>query len=58
MSLKTGGEYIDSVRKMKTKVYVFGERADNIVDHPMLRVPCQNIAKLYDIVLEPKNKEG
>jgi 4-hydroxybutyryl-CoA dehydratase/vinylacetyl-CoA-Delta-isomerase len=34
MSLKTAKEYIDSLREMKTRVYMFGEKIDNWVDHP------------------------
>ncbi|HBB27897.1 MAG TPA: hypothetical protein DC000_01355, partial [Clostridiales bacterium] len=37
MALMTGEQYIESLRKLKTKVYVFGERVENFVDHPIIR---------------------
>ena len=33
----TAKEYIDSLRKLNTRVYMFGEKIDNWVDHPMIR---------------------
>ena len=37
MALMTPQEYIDSLRKLNTRVYMFGEKIDNWVDHPMIR---------------------
>ena len=37
MALMTAKEYIDSLRKLNTRVYMFGEKIDNWVDHPMIR---------------------
>ncbi|MBP5749867.1 MAG: hypothetical protein J6X24_03670, partial [Firmicutes bacterium] len=37
MALMTGAEYIESLRKLNNKVYMFGERIENWVDHPMIR---------------------
>ena len=35
--MMTAKEYIDSLRKLNTRVYMFGEKLDNWVDHPMIR---------------------
>ena len=35
--MMTAKEYIDSLRKLNTRVYMFGEKIDNWVDHPMIR---------------------
>ena len=37
MALMTAKEYIDSLRKLNTRVYMFGEKIDNWVDHPKFR---------------------
>ena len=35
--LMTGEQYIESLRKLNTRVYMFGEKIENWVDHPMIR---------------------
>ena len=37
MALMTGDQYVESLRKLKTRVYIFGERVENWVDHPIVR---------------------
>ena len=32
--IMTGAQYIESLRKLNTRVYMFGEKIDNWVDHP------------------------
>ena len=32
MALMTAAEYIESLRKLKTRVYMFGEKIDNWVE--------------------------
>ena len=34
MALMTAQEYIESLRKLNTRVYMFGEKIENWVDHP------------------------
>ncbi|MBQ2096507.1 MAG: 4-hydroxybutyryl-CoA dehydratase, partial [Firmicutes bacterium] len=48
MALMTGAEYIESLRKLNTKVYMFGERIENWVDHPMIRPSINCVAATYD----------
>ena len=42
MALMTPQEYIESLRKLNTRVYMFGEKIENWVDHPMIR-PSINV---------------
>ena len=57
MALMTGVEYKESLRKMKPVVYMFGEKIDNPVDHPMVR-PSQNaIAMSYDLAHDPEYED-
>ena len=44
MALMTPQEYIDSLRKLNTRVYMFGEKIDNWVDHPMIRPSINCVA--------------
>ena len=41
MALMTAKEYIDSLRKLNTRVYMFGEKIDNWVDHQIGRASCR-----------------
>jgi len=36
-SIRTGAEYIESLRGRKLKVYLFGELVAEPVDHPVIR---------------------
>ena len=50
MALKTAKEYIDSLRTLGTRVYMFGEKVDNWVDHPLIRPSINCIAMTYALV--------
>ena len=52
--LMTGKEYIESLRKLNTRVYMFGEKIDNWVDHPMIRPSINCLAVTYDLALDPQ----
>ncbi|MBW9157310.1 4-hydroxyphenylacetate 3-hydroxylase family protein [Clostridium sp. FP2] len=49
MPLMTRKEYIDSLRKLKQKVYLFGELIENPVDHPMIRPSLNSVAMTYEL---------
>ena len=34
--MMTAQEYVESLRKLNTRVYMFGEKIENWVDHPMI----------------------
>lgn len=53
MTLRTGKEYIESLRKLNLNVYMFGEKVECPVDHPII-VPSMNaVALTYDLALDP-----
>ena len=54
MALMTGEQYIESLRKLKTKVYMFGELIENFVDHPMIRPSINSVAMTYELAQEPE----
>lgn len=45
--LMTAKQYIDSLRKLHTRVYLFGELIENWVDHPMIRPSINSVAMTY-----------
>lgn len=52
--IENGDEYIESLRGRKLKVFLFGERVEEPVDHPMIRPSINAVAATYDLaVAEP-----
>lgn len=57
MAMMTGEQYIESLRKLNTKVYMFGERVENWVDHPIIRPSINCVAATYDLAQDPEYAE-
>ena len=49
MPLMTGEQYIESIRKLKMQVYMFGKKIDNPVDDPILRPSLNSVRMTYDL---------
>ncbi|WP_313758130.1 4-hydroxyphenylacetate 3-hydroxylase N-terminal domain-containing protein, partial [Tissierella sp.] len=49
MALMTREEYIESLRKLNLKVYIFGELVENPVDHPIIRPSMNSVAMTYEL---------
>lgn len=49
MALKTGNEYIESLRSLKPVVYAFGERIPSVVDSPLIRPHINSAAMTYEM---------
>ncbi len=47
--IRTGAEYIDSLRGRKLEVYLFGERIEEPVDHPIVRPSINAVAETYEL---------
>lgn len=57
MALMTGKQYLDSLKKLKPVVYLFGEKLQNPSEHPFVR-PSQNaIALTYDLANDPEHQD-
>src|SRR5215475_2247710 len=54
--LRTGAEYLRSLQDGR-QVFVEGERVTDVVRHPAFREAARAIARLYDIVAAPENRE-
>jgi 4-hydroxybutyryl-CoA dehydratase/vinylacetyl-CoA-Delta-isomerase len=57
MTVKTGKEYVESLRKRKIKVYLFGEEIKNPVDHPIIKPSINAASATYNIAHDPKHEE-
>jgi len=49
--IRTGSDYIESLRGRKLKVYLFGELIAEPVDHPIIRPSVNAVAETYDLAL-------
>ena len=47
--IKTGADYIESLRGRNLKVYLFGELVEETVDHPMIRPSINAVAQTFDL---------
>jgi len=57
MDIKTAQEFIESLRGLKHKVYVLGERVENVTEHPILRPSLNALAKTYEMAHDPRYTE-
>lgn len=53
MPLKTDQEYIESLRQMKPRVFVNGERVTSVVDHPLLWPAVNTLGLTYRMAQDP-----
>lgn len=53
MTLKTGEEYLESLRGRELTAYFLGERVDEAVDHPFLGLSARSVAATYDLAHDP-----
>ena len=47
--MMTGEQYVESMRKMNLKVYMFGKKIENPVDNPILRPSLNSVKATYDL---------
>jgi 4-hydroxybutyryl-CoA dehydratase/vinylacetyl-CoA-Delta-isomerase len=50
-TIRTGEEYIASLRGRDLEVYLFGERVEEPVDHPVIRPSVNAVAATYDLAV-------
>lgn len=55
--MKTGQEYIESLRKLKPVIYYRGKRITNHVDHPAIRPHINSAAVTYEFAFKPEFEE-
>ena len=57
MSLKSPQEYLQDLRNMNITLYMFGEKVDNYVDHPIIRPSINAMAMTYKLAQEPEYED-
>lgn len=57
MALKTPKEYVDSLRALKIKAYIGGERVESVVDHPAIAPHINTVAKTYELAHKPEYED-
>ena len=50
-TIRTGNDYIESLRGRDLKVYLFGELVAEPVDHPMIRPSINAVAETFDLAV-------
>ena len=50
--IRTGADYIESLRNRALRVYFMGDRIPEPVDHPVIRPSINAVARTYDLALE------
>lgn len=57
MTLKTGEQYIESIKNMKMQIYMFGEKVESSVDNPILRPSLNSVKATYDLAQMPEYED-
>nr|WP_246578103.1 4-hydroxyphenylacetate 3-hydroxylase family protein [Clostridium frigoris] len=57
VGLMTGEQYVESLRKLNLKVYMFGEKVENVVDNPIIRPSMNSVKMTYDLAQMPEYEE-
>lgn len=57
MALMTGEKYVESLRKLNLKIYMFGEKIENPVDNPVLRPSMNSVKMTYDLAQMPEYED-
>lgn len=57
MALMTGKEYEESLKKLKMKIFLFGEEIDGPVGNPILQPAVNSVKATYDLALMPEYED-
>ncbi len=55
--MRTGQEYIESLRELNTVIYAFGEKLSDFVDHPLIRPHINAAAQTYEMAFDPESED-
>jgi len=55
--MKTGQEYIESIRKLNLEIYMFGEKVASAVDNPILRPSLNSVRMTYELAQMPEYED-
>jgi 4-hydroxybutyryl-CoA dehydratase / vinylacetyl-CoA-Delta-isomerase len=54
MALKTPEEFIQSIADLELEIYLFGEKVDDYVNHPIIRPSLNSMAMTYELAQHPE----
>ena len=57
MALMTGKEYEESLKKMKMRIFLFGEEMETAVGNPILQPSINSIKATYDLAHMPEYED-
>ena len=57
MGLRSGAEFIESLKKRKPNVYCLGKKVEDVLEHPVLKSTVATVARTYDLALNPKYQD-
>ena len=57
MALMTGEQYVESMRKLNLRVYMFGKKVECPVDDPILRPSLNSVKMTYDLAQLPEYED-
>ncbi len=57
MALKTGKEYLDSIKSYGLEAHILGQKTDNLPEHGLVTPSRQAVAFTYDCARDPKTRE-
>lgn len=55
--MMTGEQYLESLRKLRLEVYMFGKRIQDVWDHPMISPSTNAVSMTYKLAHDPKYEE-
>jgi 4-hydroxybutyryl-CoA dehydratase/vinylacetyl-CoA-Delta-isomerase len=57
MALMTRDDYVESLRRMKKRVFIMGQEVENPVDHPLVRPSLNACAMTYELAQQPEHAD-
>jgi vinylacetyl-CoA delta-isomerase (EC 5.3.3.3)/4-hydroxybutyryl-CoA dehydratase (EC 4.2.1.-) len=54
-TIRSGNDYIQSLRNRNLKIYLFGELVKEPVDHPIIRPSINAVAETYDLAMREES---
>ena len=57
MALRTPEEFIQSIADLHLQIYLFGEKVDDYVEHPVIRPSINCIAMTYELARMPEYQD-
>jgi 4-hydroxybutyryl-CoA dehydratase/vinylacetyl-CoA-Delta-isomerase len=57
MVIKTAKQYIESLRKINPEFYAFGEKIENVIEHPLIKPSINSVAVTYELANDPEYED-